>query len=375
MKDITALVLKLQEPGLNIFDQHEHRKTIAEQGRDAVRALLPILPHDPPLIEGLLLLTLKNISSVSDRERAREDLEYRLGPAHDSATRQVCGRLLVGQFPDATHVGQRLLDFAADGVRETRDLRLSAVKAAAELKPASTLGHRFVALLTDADTGIVLAALSALSRYVGILSSEDIVRELERLIGPSSKLAVEVRCSAINLLGQFGEIDILERVMLLPLRHDKEYQAVQAMVLHLLRKPRSAVRLSPKNFEHLICRLLEKMGYEDVEVQSKGSWDDGVDVTAWLREQRLMGLERIKVLGQCKRYRQSSLLGPDVVEKMVESLKLKQGGRGVIITTSGFQPAAIERSRSYKQIEMITGADLQVLLDKHFDTGLYRVGE
>jgi restriction endonuclease Mrr len=117
------------------------------------------------------------------------------------------------------------------------------------------------------------------------------------------------------------------------------------------------------------------MGYEDVEVQSKGSWDDGVDVTAWLREQRLMGLERIKVLGQCKRYRQSSLLGPDVVEKMVESLKLKQGGRGVIITTSGFQPAAIERARSYKQIEMITGADLQVLLDKHFDKGLYRVGE
>lgn len=375
MMDIAELVLRLRDPRITLFDQHTHRAAIAGQGREAMRALLPMIPHDPPLIEGLLRQTLKSVSSVSDREWAREDLEPKLAPSHDAATRQVCGRLLVGQFPEATHIGMRLLDFAADDVRETREMRISTLKAAAELNPTFSLGQRFVALLRDADTGIVLGALRALSAYVAVLSSEDIVREIERLIGPASKLEVEVRCGAIDLLGRFGEIDVLERVMLLPLRHELEQQAVQAMVLHLLRKPRSAVRLSPKNFEHLVCRLLEKMGYEDVEVQSKGSWDDGVDVTAWFYEQRIKGRERIKVLGQCKRYRQSSLVGPDVVDKMADSLKAKQAGRGVIITTSGFQPAAIERARSHKQIEMITGADLQRLLDEHFDKGLYRVSD
>ena len=45
------------------------------------------------------------------------------------------------------------------------------------------------------------------------------------------------------------------------------------------------------------------------------------------------------------------------------------------ITTSGFQPAAVERARRYSQIEMITGADLQRLLDEHFDKELYRVSD
>jgi hypothetical protein len=375
MTNIAGLVLRLQEPRITMFDQHEHRAAIAKLGRDALLALLPMIPNDPQLIEGLLRQTLKNIPTGSDMDRARNDLEPKLDPSHDPTTRQVCGRLLVGQFPEAIHIGLRLLDFAADHVRESREMRISTLKAAAELNPTFSLGQRFVSLLRDADTGIVLGALRALSTYVTVLSSEDIVREIERLIGPASKLDLEVRCGAIELLGRFGEVDVLERVMLLPLRHELEQQAVQAMVLHLLRKPRRAVRFSPKNFEHLVCRLLEKMGYEDVEVQPKGSWDDGVDVTAWIHEQRIKGRERVKVLGQCKRYRQSSLVGPDVVDKMADSLKAHQAGRGVIITTSGFQPAAVERARSYSQIEMITGADLQRLLDEHFEKELYRVSD
>lgn len=375
MNDIAELVVRLRDPQITLFDQHAHRAAIAGQGREALRALLPIIPHDPPLIEGLLRQTLKSTTSASDREWARHDLEPKLAPGHDTATRQVCSRLLVVQFPDAVHIGMRLLDFAADDVRETQEMRISSLKAAAEVTPTFSLGQRFVALLRDADTGIVLGALRALTAYVALLSSEHIVQEIERIIGPASKLDVDVRCGAIELLGRFGEIDVLERVMLLPLRDEREQRAVQAMVLHLLQKPRCAVRLSPKNFEHLVCRLLEKMGYEGVEVQPKGSWDEGVDVTAWVYEQRLKGRERLKVLVQCKRYRQANLVGADVVDKMAESLKAKQAGRGVIITTSGFQQAAVERARSHKQIEMITGAELQSLLDDHFEKSLYRVTE
>lgn len=44
-----------------------------------------------------------------------------------------------------------------------------------------------------------------------------------------------------------------------------------------------------------------------------------------------------------------------------------------IITTSAFTPAAHERARKHRAIELINGADLQDLLDKHFSEKLYRV--
>lgn len=47
-----------------------------------------------------------------------------------------------------------------------------------------------------------------------MISVDDAVRSLETLLAPSVSLGI--RCRAIEMLGRFGEIDSLERVMLLP---------------------------------------------------------------------------------------------------------------------------------------------------------------
>lgn len=282
-------------------------------------------------------------------------------------------RVLVDQYREATHVGQRLLDFVEAKSQETMELRLCALKAAGNLKPTRTLGQRLLGLLGSTELDIVTECLRILSAYAGVLPADEAVHLLEILLGPSVGLAV--RCRAIELLGKLGEIDSLERVMLLPLTHAQEHAAVQSMVHHLMHKPRSVVRLAPKNFEHLICRLLQKMKYDDVGVERKASWDDGVDVTAWYQEDRMKGRERLKMLGQCKRYQKTNLVGPDTIDRMVEALQSKEAGRGVIITTSGFHPAATQRARMHRSIEIIDGTQLQVLLDQHFSASLYRVAD
>jgi restriction endonuclease Mrr len=178
---------------------------------------------------------------------------------------------------------------------------------------------------------------------------------------------VSVRCDAIELLGQFGEVDIIERVILLPLTDGKEIDAVAKLVQHLLRKPRSVVHLSPRSFEQVAGLLLEKM------VTLKGSWDEGVDVVAHYRDEQRLKPERQKVVVQCKRYQAKKLVAADVVDTMVASLQNEQAAHGIIITTSGFAPQAIERGRKHRHIELIDGSALQELFDKHFGKGHYRV--
>lgn len=376
MESITELILKLQRFGIDLFEQRRHREEIARRGREAIRELLPLIPSDPPLLEGVLLETLRGIAEPAERERARDDLEHQLAPNNDPSARKICIRLLAERYPDATHVGQRLIDFATNHAHESKDIRLCALDAVAKLRPTSALGERLVALLRDPDMELVPRALEILRRYPGLAPADVAVKELELLASPTSRpdASMAVRCAAIELLGQFGEVDILERVVLLPLTDERENEAVGKLLRHLLRKPRSLIHLTPKSFEHLVRRLLERMGYEDVQVQQKGSWDEGVDVVAFFHdENRVKGPERVKVIVQCKRYRRASLVSADVVDTMTAALQKQEAARGLIITTSRFMPATLERAQKHRHIELIDGSALQALLDRYFQENLYRV--
>jgi HJR/Mrr/RecB family endonuclease len=373
VQTIAELLLKLQTPGVDMFEQRRHREEITRRGAPAVPELLNFILNDPPLVEGLLRETLKAIDDRSEKDRVQDQLGQRVAPNNNPTLRQACIRLLAEQYPEATHIGGRLLDFASNHAHETREMRLCALKAVDQMTASAALGRRLLVLLQDEDAEIAMKTIGLLGKYVGVLPSDEAAPELERLVGPVASL--DIRCAAIKLLGHFGEIDVLERVCLLPLKDEREHKAVQEMVRRLLCKPRSVVRLSPKNFEHLVRRLLEKMEYESVEVTARESWDQGIDVTAWHWQKRVKGRERVKMVGQCKRYQRSNLVDHDVVNKMVESLKTAEAGHGVIITTSGFQPRALELARKHQQIELISGSELQQLLDRHFEKGLYRVAD
>jgi restriction system protein len=115
--------------------------------------------------------------------------------------------------------------------------------------------------------------------------------------------------------------------------------------------------MDPYAFEHLIRRLLEEMGYDDVAV-TKPSNDKGVDVVGKIE----VGITSVQEVVQVKRLR-SNVQRP-VLDGLRGSLHRWKAQRGTIITTSGFskgtRDAAFEPGAA--PITLIDGDKLVELL-------------
>jgi hypothetical protein len=161
MESITELVLELARPETDLFDAHRRRELITRRGREAVRALLPLLETDPALVVGLLRDTLRGLSDPVERGQARDDLEHHVAPTNPVNARKLCIGLLVEIYPDAAHLGRRFLDFANNHEKEPKDVRLSALDAVARLQPTSALVAPLVDLLRDQDADVVHKTLGS----------------------------------------------------------------------------------------------------------------------------------------------------------------------------------------------------------------------
>ena len=144
---------------------------------------------------------------------------------------------------------------------------------------------------------------------------------------------------------------------------------VQQQIRTLTRKQHASVResieellaeMDPIAFEHLIGRLLEEMGYDDVEVTAR-SGDGGVDVVANIE----LGITSVREVVQAKRHKRT------IQRKDLDALRgsLHRFGavRGTIITTSKFskgtREAAFEPGAA--PITLIDGDKLVDLLIEH----------
>jgi hypothetical protein len=114
--------------------------------------------------------------------------------------------------------------------------------------------------------------------------------------------------------------------------------------------------LSGIEFEALITRLLERMGFR--AEMTKASGDGGVDVVATLDQPVTGG----RYLIQCKRYAPDSLVGPATVREFYGAMTAdRRAVKGILITTSGFTAQAQEFA-SGLAIELIGRDQLQRLL-------------
>lgn len=118
----------------------------------------------------------------------------------------------------------------------------------------------------------------------------------------------------------------------------------------------------PFIFEHLIGDLLEKLGYENVNV-TRRSGDGGIDVKAVLT---VYGFTNVKTAVQVKRY--SHNVSDSVVRELRGAAETDQ--RGLIITTADFTTAAKNEANAKNKvpISLVNGEMLLDLLIK------YRVG-
>jgi len=118
--------------------------------------------------------------------------------------------------------------------------------------------------------------------------------------------------------------------------------------------------MNPYSFERLIGRLLEEMGYDNVEVTSATN-DKGVDVVGEIE----LGISRVREVIQAKR--QQSNVGRGILDSLRGSLYRFDAVRGTIITTSKFSKGAQCEAFAKGQapITLIDGERLLNLLIEH----------
>jgi restriction system protein len=123
--------------------------------------------------------------------------------------------------------------------------------------------------------------------------------------------------------------------------------------------------IDPGTFEELIGELLERIGFEDVEV-TKRSGDGGIDVRGVLT---VGGVTRVKTAIQVKRW------GHNVPDRIVRELRGSIGPaeQGLIITTSGFTKAATKEAEMAGRapVTLING-DLLTELLAEYEIGVTR---
>lgn len=117
--------------------------------------------------------------------------------------------------------------------------------------------------------------------------------------------------------------------------------------------------MDPFAFEHLIGKLLEAMGYEDVVV-TKQSGDKGIDVVATIQ----FGITTIKEVVQVKR--QQANVGRPIIDQLRGALVYQKAIRGTIITLGGFSGGCTEAAL-FPGAAPITLIDGDKLLDLFFD--------
>lgn len=136
-----------------------------------------------------------------------------------------------------------------------------------------------------------------------------------------------------------------------------EYNQAQQQTLRQL-----LFEMSPYQFEMLIGRLLEAMGYEDVTV-TKESGDKGIDVVAMMQ----IGISTVKEVVQVKRYKDKNNIQRPTVDQLRGALPYHEALRGTIITTSDFSKGCTEAALfpNAAPITLINGERLIDLLVEH----------
>ncbi|TVR92813.1 MAG: hypothetical protein EA416_06335 [Trueperaceae bacterium] len=121
-------------------------------------------------------------------------------------------------------------------------------------------------------------------------------------------------------------------------------------------------------FEHVVVRLLVKMGYggsiEDAGKAVGRSGDGGID--GIIKQDRL-GLDNVYV--QAQRYAADRTVGGGDVRNLGGALQMRKATKGVLITTSSFTKDAIDTARQIGTIVLVDGEQLAQLMIK-YDLGV-----
>jgi len=119
--------------------------------------------------------------------------------------------------------------------------------------------------------------------------------------------------------------------------------------------------MDPFQFEYLVADLLQKIGYEDINVTKK-SGDKGIDIVANLS---IGGITSVKTVIQVKRYAPLNKINGAVITQLRGSAEV--GQRGLVITTSDFTKDGVDEAQAPNKmpVSLVNGEKRIQLLIKH----------
>ena len=124
-------------------------------------------------------------------------------------------------------------------------------------------------------------------------------------------------------------------------------------------------KISPWDFEHLVVKLLIKMGYGDLQQNqdavTKKSGDEGIDGVVTSDE---FGFDSVYI--QAKKWKKDSFVGRPEIMKFMGALAGQGATKGLFITTTKFSGEAIEYANKQLQhkIVLVDGQKLTELMIK-----------
>lgn len=331
---------------------------------DKVVEAIAEVPHDIPLITELLNIVFeyaKLNDEIMDRVLSKFS-KYTITRDQEQI-RNVALNILSEYRPK--QIAPQLINIARDQT-ESQSIRKKALHHLRKADPENAHLSLLLEIFERHEKEymeLVMDVLERHYRYANFKETQSRLQEISR----HQEISIPIRCRAIELLGIFGDIDIIERMCLLSENDPKIHEALQKMLLSLITKPINILGIGSENFEYLINQWLIRINYSEVSV-TRNVRDDGVDVVAY--RQGGVSNKRYKVIVQCKRYA-TSPVDIDVVEKLVESVKNQQAKEGILVTTSTFSQRAKEFAKNHQYLELIDRNELQQQLNMAFGENHY----
>jgi hypothetical protein len=184
-------------------------------------------------------------------------------------------------------------------------------------------------------------------------------RILEALL--ALPLDEDTRVVVLGALSRFAEIDVVERVVMLPHPTESERKAVADLVKAVLTRPRRVSRLRPKSFEHLVFWLLQRE-HPHVRYEVVGRpYDGGVDIQG--NRPPTSGVDDPGIPSdfvQCKNRRRIAVRD---IEDFAAQVSCRTGWSDFVTTARC--DSAVHRRAEELRVRLIDGARLQELLDEH----------
>jgi len=346
---------------------------LAAHGHEVIPAILDYADGERPFKS--VDRALQRILEATDPEllgHAASLLEASLGRTVPLTRRIAAIKAFPYGFRQDPRTHDRLLNLALDPGEETA-ARAAALGALAEMKPRGPQAERLLAILeTDQEHWLSQGPLReavflCLRRHALEIPSRQLLRRLEPLLThPDAHL----RKRTIELIGAFGDIDIIEHLFALPdapLHRREILDAVAAIT----NRPINLLSMRADAFEAFIARVLKRMGFEDVKV-TRFSGDEGIDAECTRVGQGFAGTVKEKVIVQCKRYTTKPIDEATIIA-FADTVLQHQAHHGLFITTSKYTSGAREFARPRKNLDLIAGDDLVRRLEKDFAANRYTI--